>query len=262
MVSSMTAFASRTFSYPGGVFRWDIKSVNQRYLEAAFKLPEVFQTLEYPLRDHLRQKINRGKIYCQLQFEEHLSATPQLDLNVELLDSLIENCAAVANRLNEKTDQCPILKNIAAISPLDLLKWPHIMRPREPDLTSSNAMISEAFSNTIEDFIQARTREGSDLKGFIEQRLQMMSEILIHIHQRLPQILSDYRGRLLERLHEMKVQADANRIEQEMIFIAQKMDVAEELDSIAYTFTSSSYTVKYRRCDWTASGFFEPGVKP
>jgi len=230
MVSSMTAFASRSFTLPqeAAVLRWDIKSVNQRYFEASIKLPDAFQTLEYHFRDQLRGKMNRGKIFCQLQYEEDVTGRSQLEIDVSQLDALTETCAFVANRLKNVD---PMFL-IAPISPLDILKWPQIIKGANQDLAAIHQEIIKAFSETIQSFIQARLREGSDLKGFIEQRLKAIEVILKKIRERLPNIMSRYREKLMERMLDLKVAIDSNRLEQEMIFIAQKMDVAEELDRL------------------------------
>jgi uncharacterized protein (TIGR00255 family) len=222
MVSSMTAFASRQFSLAEGTLRWDIKSVNQRYFEASIKLPDAFQDLEYNLRDNLRRTISRGKIYCYLQYEEKSSTSAQLNINYSLLDTLIETSSSVATRL----------KNAAAISPLDLLKWPQVVIESRPDLAAVKKEISKAFSETLQDFKEARKKEGQELKGFMIQRLTTMDEILKKNRERFPSIISAYRERLMTKMLEMKVQVDSNRLEQEMIYIAQKTDVAEELDRL------------------------------
>lgn len=227
----MTAFASQSFALRNGevVLRWEIKSVNQRYFEASIKLPEFFQALEYQCRDLLRGKINRGKIYCQLQYEENVILPSQLNIDIDRLDALTKTCALVANHL-KKVDPTILT---APISPLDLLKWPQVIKEtEEKDLASIQQAIIKEFSQTMQSFIEARLREGSDLKGFIEQRLKAIEVILQKIRERLPSIISRYREKLMERMLDMKVVVDANRLEQEMIFIAQKMDVAEELDRL------------------------------
>lgn len=222
MVLSMTGFASRKFSLPEGNLRWDIKSVNQRYFEASIKLPDVFQELEYHLRDNLRSKITRGKIFCQLQYEDNKGGNSHLEINEGFLEKLIKSAEAVSSHLT----------NAAPISPIELLKWPEVVKGSQFDLVSILKPVMEGFSLLIEDFLQARAKEGAFLKGFIEQRLQSIMDILHKIRERMPNILAGYRHRIMERVQEMKVQIDTNRLEQEMVFIAQKIDVAEELDRL------------------------------
>lgn len=222
MVSSMTAFASRRFELRQGVLRWDLKSVNQRYFEASIKLPEIFQELEYSLRDQLRRKINRGKLFCQLQYENNAELGAELELNASLLENLIKNCEVVAGQL----------KNAAALSPMDLLRWPQVVKSHYSDITEINQAVIQGLSETIEEFLSARNREGLELKGFILKRVQMIEELLATISARLPMIQTSHRNRLMERISDMKIEIDSNRLEQEMLFLAQKMDVAEELDRL------------------------------
>lgn len=222
MVLSMTAFANRKFSLPQGDLRWDIKSVNQRYFEASIKLPDVFQELEYQLRDILRQKIHRGKIFCQLHYEDNSIYQGQLELNTKLLDSVIENLELLAKRL----------KNPAAISPIDLLKWPEVIKGPKDDFAVISQALIEEFFKVIEDFLQARSKEGLAIQAVIEQRLQTIDDILLKIRKRFPSILNAYRNRILDKVLEMKAEIDSNRLEQEMLLMAQKMDVSEELDRL------------------------------
>ncbi|MCP3908816.1 MAG: YicC family protein [Oceanicoccus sp.] len=223
MIRSMTAFARQASQHDWGSLIWEIRSVNHRYLEPSFKLPESMRRLENDLRERLRKTLSRGKVECSLRVQFQAGGgSSQLSINTELLTQLISAGESVQQELNEPS----------ALNPLQLLQWPGIMS--EPE-TDSDLMCEQAlalFQVTLEQLVESREREGAALKLFIEQRLDTIGDITAAVKQQLPKILQAQRQKLQERLQELKTELNEDRLEQEMVILAQKADVDEELDRL------------------------------
>lgn len=221
MIRSMTAYARREVQDNWGSAVWELRSVNQRYLETYLRLPEQFRSMEPVIRERIRQKLTRGKVECQLRFE--LSSTVQTDLilNESLALQVIKSANWVKLKSNEGT-----------INPLDILRWPGVMAVEEQDLDVIANYLLEALDATLDDFIIAREREGAALQLLIEQRLNNVKEEVAKVRMQMPAILQWQREKLQAKLDDAQIQLDSNRLEQEMLILAQRIDVAEELDRL------------------------------
>ena len=220
-ISSMTAFAHRRSEHPWGTAIWELRSVNHRYLELSFKLPEGLRQLEPELRDRLRNALQRGKVECSLRLslQDH---NQQLQLNKTLAQQLLDT----AHQL--RTD----IAHAAPIDVLDIMRWPGVMQSGELDGDTITKDLLAAFVDALDDQRANRQREGDELALLIEQRLSSISEIVTDLRARMPEIVSGQRDKLRSRLAELQAELDAERLEQEMALIAQKADVDEELDRL------------------------------
>lgn len=218
----MTAYARFEIKGEWGTASWELRSVNQRYLETLPRLPEQFRGLEPAVRDRLRQRLTRGKVECQLRFEASETSQSALQLNRDLAEQLIES----AQWIQQKTGD-------GQINPVDILRWPGVISAGEQDLDSINQQLLSGLDKTLDLFIEAREREGQALKVLIEQRLHAVSAETAKVRARMPNILIWQRERLVNKLQEAEVQLDSNRLEQELVIMAQRIDVAEELDRLA-----------------------------
>ena len=223
MIRSMTAFARQSSEFDWGSLVWEIRSVNHRYLEPSFKLPEAMRNIENALREKLREQLNRGKIECSLRMNIHAGGSlARPIINTELLQQIVDACELIRKQT----------KQSATINPLQLLQWPGILS--EPE--TNNSIVSEQvlafFQLSLEQLQESREREGAVLKEFIEQRLATVADITLAVRQQLPIILDAQRQKLRERLQELKTDLDPERLEQEMVILAQKADVDEELDRL------------------------------
>lgn len=221
MIRSMTAYARKDIQGIWGSASWELRSVNQRYLETYLRLPEQFRSLEPVIRERIRARLTRGKVECNLRFELDPSAQTDLIMNEELAQQLIKAANWVKVQSNEGT-----------INPVDILRWPGVMAAQEQDLDSITTLLMAALDEALDDFISAREREGSSLRELIEQRLQGVSQEVTSVRQQMPEILLWQRERLLSKLEDAKVQLENNRLEQELVLLAQRVDVAEELDRL------------------------------
>ncbi|TYL41938.1 MULTISPECIES: YicC/YloC family endoribonuclease [Dickeya] len=221
MIRSMTAYARREIKGEWGSAAWELRSVNQRYLETYIRLPEQFRSLEPVIRERIRNRLTRGKIECGLRFELDPRAQGQLILNEQLAKQLV----AAANWVKLQSDE-------GEVNPLDILRWPGVMSAQEQDLDVISAELMQALEAALDDFILARESEGNALKALIEQRLVGVSAEVAKVRAHMPNILQWQREKLQSKLEEAQVQLDGNRLEQELVLMAQRIDVAEELDRL------------------------------
>lgn len=217
----MTAFARREVKGDWGSAVWELRSVNQRYLETYFRLPEQHRSLEPVLREKVRKAMQRGKVECSLKVSDEgaKSSAPMLDQ--ELAKQLIDS----ANWISRHADNSSL--NVA-----DIMRWPGVMSAQEQNLNEQQTELSEAFKQLIQDFLAARASEGSSLESLINQRLTAITEQVKVVREHMPTVIEWQRERLTTRFEEAKVDLDPTRLEQELIFVAQKVDVAEELDRL------------------------------
>ncbi|XKM14439.1 YicC/YloC family endoribonuclease [Orbaceae bacterium ac157xtp] len=232
MIRSMTAFARKESTANWGHASWELRSVNQRYLETYIRLPEQLRSLEPLVREKLRSKLTRGKVECSLRFELNLANQQQeLFLNKELAKQITD----AANWLKQEA-------KTGDINLVDILRWPGVMSAKEQDLDEISQEIMQLLDSTIDEFINVREREGKALEDLIKQRLEGISQQIQLITQKMPEILQWQKDKLLAKLEEVKVELDNNRLEQELILMAQRIDVAEELDRLS-THVKETYQI-------------------
>lgn len=221
MIRSMTAYARREIKGEWGSASWELRSVNQRYLETYIRMPEQFRSLEPVARERIRARLTRGKIECNLRFEPDSSAQTSLLLNEKLAKQLVEAAQWVKMQSDE-----------GEINPVDILRWPGVMSAQEQDLDAITAEIIMALDGALDDFIIARETEGQALKTLIEQRLAGVSTEVAKVRTHMPAVLNWQRERLMAKLEEADIQLENSRLEQELLLMAQRIDVAEELDRL------------------------------
>ncbi|WP_337879562.1 YicC/YloC family endoribonuclease [Rheinheimera sp.] len=248
MIHSMTAYARHEIKASWGNAVWEIRSVNQRYLETYFRLPEQFRGLEGLLRDKLRQKLNRGKLEVNLKYSAS-AATGELAINEQLASQLMKVASTLAEQSNK-----------AQLNVLDILRWPGVMESQESDLDSLQAELLAGFDAALTDFLAGRGREGAAIEQMLQDRLAQIASHVSNLRQHLPQALQWQRDKIVARLQEIKAELDQNRLEQEMAFLAQKSDVAEELDRLDAHIKETRHSIKQggavgRRLDFMMQEF-------
>lgn len=221
MIYSMTAFARLEVKKDWGDAVWEIRSVNQRYLENFFRLPEQFRGLENTLREKLRQSLTRGKIECSLRIETKKQTNAELNLNKELANQVIQSLQWIKTQAGE-----------GEINLTDVLRYPGVVEAQEQDLDAISQDLLTAFDDLLTDFIAMRGREGEKLNDIIQQRLDAIAVEADKVRSQMPAVLQWQRERLLQRFEDAQLNLDPQRVEQEMILLAQCVDVAEELDRL------------------------------
>ncbi len=222
MIYSMTAYARKEVKSAWGSAIWEIRSVNQRYLETYFRLPEQFRGIEPLLRERFRTRLARGKVECSLRFEANPAASTELSINTALAEQVIK----AANQIMHMTGE------LSRINPFQVMQWPGVMETAEQDMDAINTDLLAAFDDALSEFIEARGREGENMKALIEARLNAITDEVVKVRARMPEIIEWQRERLVSKFTDAKVELDPSRVEQELILLAQKSDVAEELDRL------------------------------
>jgi len=222
MIRSMTAFARQEQQETWGQICWELRSVNHRYLEISIRLPEEFRRLESKIREKMQRSLKRGKIDCNLRFQTIYTEDTQLQVNSVLVQRLWEAIKTV-DRLTGNT---------TSPNSVELLKWPGVLESMTLDIEQVSEVILQYLDKALAELIAQREREGTQLGLLIEQRCTAVATEVEQVRGELPGILQLQRERLQTRLAELLAQLDNDRIEQEIAIIAQKMDVAEELERI------------------------------
>lgn len=222
MFSSMTGFARVEDASDLGNVSWELRSVNHRYLEITFRLPEEVRRIETQLRQFLQTKLARGKVDCVFRYQLADVQSAALDLNKPLLESLIKQVTHVNSKLPEH----------AAVKATDLLAWPDVVHSTETDLQSFHASCIELFKSATQQLVETRSTEGQRLQTLLQERCKEIDGIVKQVRSRCPQVLKAIKEKLQQRLEEISTDVDQNRLEQELVYMAQKLDIAEELDRL------------------------------
>ncbi|RKR03563.1 uncharacterized protein (TIGR00255 family) [Kushneria sinocarnis] len=221
MVRSMTAFARQTLDADWGSLAIELRSVNQRYLDLHFRLPESLRELEAPLRERLRGRLSRGKVECTLR----------LTTSEQPHDFAVDR-AGLERLVAALTEVRRVAPEAAMPSALALLDHPGVSRAGGPDGDILREAALGLFDTTLADLDHGRAREGERLAELIRERLAGIREQVAEVRAHLPAVLERQRTQILERLESVKAELDPARLEAEMALIAQKSDVAEELDRL------------------------------
>ncbi|MCQ3000204.1 YicC family protein [Pseudomonas syringae] len=221
MVHSMTAFARVERASTQGTLSWELRSVNHRYLEPHLRLPESFRDLESAIREALRQGLSRGKVECTLRFVEETAGKP-LQVDRERAGQLVAAAEIVAS----------LIKQPAALNPLEVLAWPGVLVGDAVDPQALNKEALTLFNEALVELKNGRGREGADLAKLLNERLDSITTEVSTLKSLVPQMLATQRQKVLDRFADMKAELDPQRLEQEMVLLAQKSDVAEELDRL------------------------------
>lgn len=222
MLKSMTAFARQSCNTSAGTLTWEVRSVNHRYLEPHFRLPEPFREIEPALRELLRKHLGRGKVECSLKWQHNPSSTEGLSLNAELIQQLKTATSSLQQAF----------EHTAPLNMLELLSWPGVMNAESGNHKQRLHDAIASFEDALTTLNANRQREGTQLAPLFEQRLQSISSIVSEVRQRLPNILEQQNQIIRRRFDDACLELDPNRLEQEMVLLAQKSDVAEELERL------------------------------
>ena len=221
MIHSMTAFARAELAGEHGTLSWEIRSVNHRYLEPHLRLPESFRDLEGAIREALRKGLSRGKVECTLRFAED-SAGRSMQVDTDRASQLIAAAESVA----------ALIAQPAPLNPLEILAWPGVLVGDSVDPQALNSAALQLFHQALEELKAGRLREGEDLARLINERLDSITVETATLRSQVPHMLATQRQKILDRCAEMRTELDPQRLEQEMVILAQKSDVAEELDRL------------------------------
>lgn len=222
MIRSMTAFSRKEHTAPWGTLSWELRSVNHRYLEVHPRLPDTLRDLENPVREALRNGLSRGKVECTLKLKAEHITPASLEINETYVKQLLD----AAHKIGSLTGESGTLSVTA------LLNWPGVVATPETDQSEIQQAALSLLKDALKDFIANREREGQVLNTIISERLDGIDEQVKIVRQHLPEILQAQKEKLKARLEEISANVDQDRLEQEIVYLAQKTDVDEELDRL------------------------------
>ena len=221
-VHSMTAFARHTMQDAWGNGVWEIKSVNHRYLDISFRVPDIFRQFESAWREILRNTFSRGKVECRLTFMPSDSASADLLLNETLIKQLVKAHKRVTTFFDVVTP----------IKTFDLLRWPGVVEDTGELDEAVGLGLTEGLKHAAAELQKNRIREGNALQVIMSERLQEINTEVDKASQRVPMFLAAAREKLKEKVADLALKLDQERFEQEILFLVQKTDIQEELDRL------------------------------
>jgi len=223
MIRSMTGFARRERQGAWGTLACEIRSVNHRYLELSLRLPDDLRGLEGDARQAVSAALRRGKVDVGLYLRGQPAQSGSLEINRSLVEQLARTATDVAGLAGVP---------LAALNPLDLLRWPGVIREAEKDLQPVQAAALDLLRETIDELNASRAREGARIREMLGSRCEALQQGVASLQARLPEIAARIRERVGERVAQLGGSVDPVRLEQELVLLAYKMDFAEELDRL------------------------------
>ncbi len=223
MIRSMTAYAQATAASANGQLSWELRSVNQRYLDVSPRLPEDFRALEPELRQQLKERLGRGKIEASLKFQaDPAAASARLEVNHDLARALVDAHDEIAEMAGGSAE--PDL--------VHLLDWPGLIVQERADMDADREQAATLLRQAIDALIAAREQEGRAIAEMLESRLDGIERQAAAVREHLPEIRTALEKRFRERLAAIEAPVEPGRLEQEVVLQLQKLDVDEELDRL------------------------------
>lgn len=221
MIRSMTAFADGEIGVDNLTILCELRSVNHRYSDVSVKLPERLRFVEADLRRLVADKLKRGKIECTLSYKKQ-PGSQSFNVHTETLQKLLAATAEI--------EAC--MTNPQAFSALDVLLFPGVQQEAETDKEALQEKMIYLINATLDKLLETRAREGAQLAVLLSDRCEKISQLVETAHQRMPEVLNNLRNKLIARITELVAEPNFDRLEQELVLLAQKLDVAEELDRL------------------------------
>lgn len=205
-----------------GTLTWEIRAVNHRYLDVQFKLPEDLRPKEQAFRQRASSALGRGKVECALFFRRALDQDNDLRVDTDLVE-------LIGHRISDLTAKLP---NVAAVNPIEILRWPGVVQQGELDVEPLFEASIELLDKALDAIIEMRASEGARIADMLEGRCAEIATISDFVRGRMPDVLAAARAKQQERIAALDVEADPARLEVELALIATKLDVDEELDRL------------------------------
>ena len=222
MIRSMTAFAGNETEIGDLTISCELRSVNHRYCDISLRLPDRLRFVEADLRSAIAAKINRGKVECSLSYKKQAKNGQSFIINTDAVATLL----AATNTIEQQ------MLGPLSFSALDVLAFPGIQQEPDIDKEQLSLGITALVDQTLAQLLEAREREGAQLKLLIEERCAKMLIFVVSAGKRMPEVLLLIRNKLKDRITELVAQPDFDRLEQELVLLAQKLDITEELDRL------------------------------
>lgn len=221
-INSMTGFARAEAATAAGTLGFELRSVNHRYLDVQFRMPDALRSFEPALRRQIGARLARGKVDCSVSLRRADDEAPAMVLD-----------AALLRRLRDTTRQAEkLFGDVDEPTALDLLRWPGVVREESPGEQLDEATLLAALDTALDAMAAARAREGAHLATVLRERCDDIERLASDIRTRRPAVVAAMEARIRQRIERLDVDADPARLETEIVINAQKLDVDEELDRL------------------------------
>ena len=234
MIRSMTAFARQEQQGEWGTLTLELRSVNHRYLEVNPRLSDEIRRWETAVRERIGQRLGRGKVECGIRYHPPVMNETQLVINQELAKTVVHATRTIDS----------LIYNPAPVNAMDVLRWPGVLQSNSIDDESLQLALMDLVDRGLDELVETREREGQKLQAHILERADGISAVVKQVQALLPEILAAQREKLHSRLLELKAELDPQRLEQELVLLAQKMDVDEELSRLDAHVTEVRHVLK------------------
>lgn len=224
----MTAFANKEINNGDIQISWEMRSVNHRYLDASVYLPEGFVGKDAELKDIIRKKLGRGKIDAKLVCNflgEALNS--EIKLNQTLVKGLLNAQSGLKDIAKQSSSE-----GITPLSVMEILNYPGVQESSEIDYSQYDKAVKILFKDVLNSLIESREEEGARLKEMLTSRAKNITEIVVQVRKRRPEVVAAMREKIIKRISDLDIESDNSRLEQELVIQAQRLDVDEELDRL------------------------------
>jgi uncharacterized protein (TIGR00255 family) len=218
----MTGFAALEQPIEGATLLLELRAVNSRYLDLHFKLDETLKSFEPQIRELIGAQLSRGKVECKINLIQRTQSAQAPQLDEQIMQQLAE--------MQIKTQQ--FFPQSRALSVADILRWPGVVQHEELSHESLAEDIKKLVSQGLQDLTASRAREGEKMKALILDRIVQIEALVAKVKPLLPQLNKEYQAKLELKLQETIKTVDQERIAQELVLFAQRIDVDEELSRL------------------------------
>lgn len=219
---SMTAYGRHAIDTEYGELSWELRSVNHRYLEATVRMPEDLRVLEPQVRTVLGKRLHRGKIEANFRLRANTESHAAIRINTDTLTAL----SAAIDQVNAT------LSSAGSADPIRILQWPGVVASDSEDQEPLQALVMTTLDAALDDFIAAREREGEKTADLLRSRAADIGALVDVVRLARPAVVARQKEKLMNKLSELNLEPDSQRLEQEIVFAAQRLDIDEELDRL------------------------------
>jgi len=221
-IHSMTGYALVAHTLSTGSLQLELRTVNARYLDIQFRIPEELRLLEPILREAISARLSRGKVDCRASFSTAATGDAAHSLNTEAMAQLQRLSSTVRSHF---PDASPL--RVA-----DVLRWPGVLAESRISEDALRAAATTLANTLLDELAAARQREGARLANVIRERVTSIRARLTDVAPEVPQAIAQYQEKLSQRLREVMGSGDDERIRQEIAVFAMKIDVDEEMQRL------------------------------
>ena len=229
----MTSFARSQTQQNWGKAQWEIRTVNHRYLEISLKVPENFKQWEHLWRQQVGETLGRGKVECALSFQPGMEGLAPVEMNTPLIEQLLSQANHLAQYSRVET----------AIPAMDLLRWPGVLVAKTSDMSLLQDLLTDLLSQALQESMNMRLREGAQIQTILKTKLTQVVEQIDKIKSAQPSGLETQKQKILKKLNEISVSFDTQRLEQELVYHAQRMDIEEEINRLIMHVNETEHTL-------------------